>query len=152
MTHLEKMKQWIKTFPKHAIISEFKVDYTDQIPDTGGIFPSGLTELSRHRDILGNTTIQNQLNFGLYYVFEKATGDDVGATYNAGWILDFQEWIQEQSVRGCAPVFGDDPSSVIIKAQNGVLYDTDQNGTAMYMVQLSVKFTKKIRSESLWLI
>ena len=152
MTHLEKVRSWLQTFPAHAIISEFQVDYTDQIPNNGGIFPSGLVEISRRRDIMGNTTIQNQLNFGLSYVFEKATDDDVSATYNADWILDFQEWIQEQSARGSAPVFGDDPKSEIIKAQNGVLYDTDQNGTAMYMVQLSVNFTKKTRSESPWMI
>ncbi len=152
MTHLEKVKNWVRTFPAHTIISAFQVDYTDKIPNNGGIFPSGLVELSRHKDIMGNTTIRNQLNFGLYYVFEKATDDDIGATYNADWVLDFQEWVQEQSVCGSAPVFGDEPANEIIKAQNGVLYDTDEDGTAMYMVQLSVQFTKKIRSESPWLI
>lgn len=152
MTDLEKIRTWIKTFPSHNVISEFQVDYTDQIPNNGGIFPSGLIEISRRRDVLGNVTVNNQLNFGLYYVFEKAADDDVGATYNADWIMEFQRWVQNQSLRGLTPVFGDDPRNETIKAQNGVLYDTDQSGTAIYMVQLSVNFTKKIRSESKWLI
>ena len=58
-------------------------------------------------DILGNVEVENQYNFGLYYVFEKSPGDDVGATVNADWIMDFQEWVQEQSIRGTVPKFGD---------------------------------------------
>ena len=43
-----------------------KVLYTDQIPFNGGVFPSGLMEVSRTSDILGNVTVTNQYNFGLY--------------------------------------------------------------------------------------
>ena len=85
----------------------------------------------------------NQYNYGLYYVFEKTPGDDERATLNADWLMGFQEWVQEQSVRGSAPVFGDVPRSERITAQNGVLYGTDAEGTAIYMVQLSVQFVKK---------
>ena len=152
MTDLEKIKKWIKTFPSHAIISDFQVDYTDKIPNNGGIFPSGLIEISRRRDILGNIIVNNQLNFGLYYVFEKSADDDAGATQNADRVMEFQSWVQEQSLLGLAPAFGDDPRKETIKAQNGVLYDTDVEGTAMYMVQLSVNFAKHIRSDSKWLI
>lgn len=97
--------------------------------------------MSRTEDILGNVTVVNQYNFGLYYVLEKALGDDAGAELNAGWIMDFQEWVQEQSARGLAPRFGDEGRE-IIRAQNGVLYEADEEGTATYMVQLSVQFKK----------
>ncbi len=146
MTDLERIKEWIKTYPNHSVINDFQVDYTDQIPNNGGIFPSGLIENSRRRDILGNIIVSNQLNFGLYYVFGKSIDDDVGATYNADWIMDFQTWVQEQSAAGLAPAFGDEPRTESIKAQNGVLYGAEENGTAMYMVQLSVNYTKRIRS------
>ena len=107
MTALETVKEWIATYPGHDILSAFSVDYTDQIPANGGIFPSGLVEIRRTEDILGNVEVENQYNFGLYYVFEKSPGDDVGATINADWIMDFQEWVQEQSIRGTVPKFGD---------------------------------------------
>ena len=143
MTDLERIKNWISTFPGYDILGSFQVDYTDRIPSNGGIFPSGLVEISRTEDILGNTTVKNQYNFGLYYVFPKDPGDDAGAKINADWIMDFQMWVQEQSVRRLAPTFGDEPRTERIQAQNGVLYAADEEGTATYMVQLSVNFTKK---------
>ena len=143
MSDLEKIKHWISSFPGYDILGSFQVDYTDNIPSNGGIFPSGLVEIGRSEDILGNVTVQNQYNFGLYYVFLKDPGDDAGAQINADWIMDFQKWIQEQSIRGLAPVFGDDPAEEKIQAQNGVLYAADEEGTATYMVQLSVNYVKK---------
>lgn len=143
MTDLEKVREWIKTFPKFSVISEFSVDYTDQIPANGGIFPSGLVEISRTEDIIGNITVENQYNFGLYYVFTKSPEDDIGAALNADWIMEFQKWVQEQSVRGIAPVFGNTGEKEKAVAQNGVLYEADGEGVATYMVQLSFNFKKK---------
>lgn len=143
MTDLEKVKNWIKTFPKFNTISDFKIDYTDNIPSNGGLFPSGLVEISRSKDILGNITVENQYNFGLYYVFTKFPGDDVAATINADWVMDFQQWVQEQSILGKTPVFGNTGEKEKAAAQNGILYDADIEGVATYMVQLSFNFIKK---------
>lgn len=150
MTALEKMREWLKTYPGYDILHGFQVDYTDQIPANGGIFPSGLVEVERRRDIVGNVSVTNQYNFGLYYVFEKAKGDDLGATINADWVMDFQEWVQEQSATRRAPAFGDEPAMEQISAQNGVMY-ADNEGTATYMVQLSVTFIKKFEVKNKWL-
>lgn len=143
MSDLEKIRNWIATYPGYDILNTFHVDYTDQIPANGGIYPSGLVEISRRSDILGNVTAKNQYNFGLYYVFLKDPGDTEGATINADWLMDFQQWVQEQSAQGLAPVFGDEPRTERIKAQNGVLYAAEEEGTATYMVQLSAEFLKK---------
>ena len=141
MTPLETIRAWIATYPGYDILSAFQCDFTDQIPSNGGIFPSGLLEVSRKEDILGNVEVENRYNFGLYYVFLKSPGDDVGATVNADWIMDFQEWVQAQGILGAAQKFGDETMS--IKAENGVLYAADEEGTATYMVQLSVNFKKR---------
>ena len=150
MTALEKITGFIKSYPGADILRDFQVDYTDQIPANGGIFPSGLVEVSRKTDIFGNTTVDNQYNFGLYYVFEKASGDGEGAAVNADWLMDFQEWVQEQSVLGTAPAFGDVPQEERITAQNGVLYDQEDEGLATYMVQLSVQFVKYFPTTDPW--
>lgn len=142
MTPLEKIREFIQKYPNHDLIRDFHVDYTDKIPFNGGVFPSGLVEVSRRRDIVGNTTVTNQYNFGLYYVFGKDPGDDAGAIQNADWVMDFQEWVQAQSCMRTAPTFGDEPWRESITAQNGILYEADEEGTAMYMVQLAVRFTK----------
>lgn len=151
MTALDKIRALIADYPGADILNQFRVDYVDQVPACGAVFPAGLTEVERRRDICGNVIAVNQYNFGLYCVFEKAPGDDVGATINAGWVMDFQEWVQAQSALGLAPVFGDDPRMESITAQNGVLYEAESEGTATYMVQLSVRFIKKYEVKNKWL-
>lgn len=152
MSALETVRDWLATFPQSDVLSGFQVDFTDKIPGTGGILPDGLVEVSRKRDIVGNITVTNQYNFGLYYVFEKAPNDDVGAEKNADWIVDLQEWVQEQSAAGTAPVFGDDPLEERITAQNGTLLQADGEGTGIYVVRLSVQFIKKFKGENKWMI
>lgn len=152
MSALSKIRDFVGKFPGADILSQFRVDYTDQIPANGGIFPSGLLEVSRTKDIFGTVIVENQYNFGIYYVFVKDAGDDIGATENADWIMDFQEWVQEQSITGNAPVFGDVPNREKIVAQNGVMYGADEEGTAVYMVQLSVNFIKRYEEANKWLI
>lgn len=142
MSDLERIRNWIATFPDHKKLDGFQVDYTDAVPNNGGIFPSGLVEISRAENILGDVAVKNQYNFGLYYVFTKAPGDDAGAAVNADWVMAFQKWVQEQSILRLAPTFGDEPETERIQAQNGVLYAAEEEGTATYMVQLSVNFTK----------
>lgn len=150
MTALEKITKFVKSYPGADVLRDFQIDYTDQIPANGGIFPSGLVEISRKADICGNVTVINQYNFGLYYVFEKAPGDGEGAAINADWLMDFQEWVQEQSALGLAPKFGDRPGQETISAQNGVLYGAEAEGLATYMVQLSVQFIKYFPTTDPW--
>lgn len=151
MTALDKMKDWLTRFPEYDALTEFQVDYTDKIPSNGGIFPNGLVEISRVTDIFGNVTITNQYNFGLYYVFEKAPGEESTAKLNADWVSYLQEWVQEQSATRNAPTFGDVPYREKITAQNGTLYAADEEGTATYMVQISVQFIKKYEVKNEWL-
>ena len=97
--------------------------------------------------ITGAVCVTNQSNFGLYFTFAKSAGDDEGAKINADWVNDFQHWVQEQSAHGLAPNFGDAEEPVIARAQNGVLYEAEAEGTATYMVVLSLRYTKTYESE-----
>jgi hypothetical protein len=142
MSDLEKIRQWLLKYPGIGRLQGLKVDYYSAQPDNGSIDPSGLIEISRKEDILGNTTVENQYNFALYFVLAKAPEDDEGAAENADWLMDFQRWVQEQSIRRLAPIFGDEPKSETIKAQNGKVEAADEEGTGIYMVQLSINFTK----------
>lgn len=142
MTALQTIREWITKFPQYSELREFSVDYTEAAPGNGGIMPGGLTEIARTKDICGNVTVTNQYSFTLYFVFEKAQDDDEGAEKNAQFLMDFQNWVQAQSATGAAPQFGDDPRRETMKAQNGALYGTDAEGTALYTVQLTVDFKK----------
>jgi hypothetical protein len=140
---LKTIREWLTTFPGYERLQSLQVDYLAAEPNSGSIAPSGLIEVSRKENIFGDVTVTKQYNFGLYYVFAKATEDDEGSTENAEWITDLQEWVLEQSILGRAPTFGDEPKTEEIKAQNGTIYGATEEGTAIYMVQLSVKFIKK---------
>ena len=141
MSELEKLKAWLKTYD--GFPNDYQVDFTDSVPSNGGIFPSGMVEVSRRKDVFGNVTVENQLNFGIYWVFTKSPFDDEGSNFNAEFVMDFQKWVQSQSAQGLAPTFGDRPNRERIMASNGALYAADEEGTGTYMVQLSVSFIKE---------
>lgn len=142
MSALEKVRNWLMTYPQIGRLQGLCVDYYSAQPNNGSIDPSGLVEISRKTDILGNVTVENQCNFALYFVLAKSPEDDKGATDNADWLLDLQQWIQEQSIRRQAPIFGDVPETETISAQNGKVDAADEEGTGIYSVQLSINFTK----------
>lgn len=142
MTDIEKVRNWLLTYPQIGRIKGLGVDYYSAQPNNGSIDPSGLVEISRKEDILGNITVENQYNFVLYFVLAKSPEDDEGATDNADWLLSLQKWIQEQSIRRLAPTFGDVPDAETISAQNGKVDAADEEGTGVYSVQLSINFTK----------
>ena len=152
MTALETMTEFIGSFPDFDILDAFHVDYIDQLPSNGGIRPSGLEELERRYDIFGNCTIRNRLNFAIYAVFPRAPGDDTGSKQNAEWVVAFQDWIQTQSASGAAPAFGDIPRRERITASNGELFEANDEGLAIYMVQLGVEYYKRIEVNNPWLI
>lgn len=139
MTDLEKIRNWILTFPGIDQLQRMRVDYMPKDAETGGITPSGLKEISRTEDMIGNVTTENQYVFGLYYALTKT---EETAQANAQWILDLQRWVQNQSICRLAPTFGDKPETERISAQNGVIYAENDDGTAVYLVQLAANFTK----------
>jgi hypothetical protein len=140
MTDLEKMREWLKTFPG-GIPDNFQVDFTNEIPQTAGLFPTGTVEIRRARDILGNVTVTNQYNFGLYTVFAKPTDADEVAARSAEWVMSLQRWVQEQSAQGLSPTFGNiDTWAETLKAQNGMFYGDNAAGTGMYMVTITAQY------------
>ena len=141
---LTRLREWLATYPGYDLRGNMMVDWLDKIPGSKSLRPGGLVEVSRAEDILGNVTISNQYNFGLYIAVEKAPGDGEGAAYNASWVLDFQRWVQAQSVAHMAPTFGNiDQLQETVKAQNGELYDTNEEGVGLYVIALSVSFNER---------
>lgn len=142
MTAIEKIREFVEAYSGFDILNSFNVDYTDRIPANAGVFPSGIVELRRVHDVLGNVEIENQLNAAIYIVLKKDPGNDELAQINADWVLDFQDYVQRASFLHEHPVFGDCPGSEIIMATEGRLYDASEEGVAVYAVQLSVRYTK----------
>ena len=143
---LGKMRTFVEGFPDFDILGSLEIDWTDEVPNCAGLFPAGMVVGSRTADITGNVAVTNQYNFALYARLPKmGQPDDAGAELNASWVMAFQEWVQAQSVLGLAPAFGDNPRSERIAASNGALYSAGDEGTALYAVQLSVRFEKRYK-------
>ena len=66
MGKLDTIKDWLRSWSDFSEVSNWSIDYTDAVPLAAGILPSGIQEISRTTDILGNTTVTNQLNIALH--------------------------------------------------------------------------------------
>lgn len=141
MTRLEKIKTWLATYPEFDILGSFQVDYTDRIyMNEGGALPAGFAETERRQDILGNTTVVNQCNFAIYCAVPGPQGKEP----DTGWIEPFREWVQAQSAAGAIPALGDPGLGRENAAVGpGMLYRDSGDGTAAYLVTLTIKFKER---------
>ena len=135
---LEKMITWLQTFPQWE--DSIQIDFLQARPGSSGLYPKGLTELSRREDVLGNLTLQYRCDF----LLRKNAGI---REENARWLLEFQQWVMEQDRMGLAPKFGDAPKSERIRVSDGQLQSLSQTGSALYTVKLWTEFTKIYRGE-----
>ena len=133
MTDLEKMQQWLQTYPGWE--DSLQMDITEPTPGNAGLFCEGLEERARQADILGNLQITCRYRFTLYRRVSREEG-----AKNARWLLDFQNWVQRQSALGLTPRFGDIPHLERMEAQKGMLKDRVQTG--LYGVTLTAEFTR----------
>ena len=137
MTDLEKLKQWLVTYPGWE--DTLAVDFTEAAPGNAGLFPAGLEEIERQEDILGNLQVHCRYRFVLY----RKTMGQADGTANAQWLLAFQNWVQQQCAAGQNPHFGDVPDKERMQAQKGSLTASSGVGTVTYAVTLIADFIKK---------
>ena len=130
---LEKMKSWLQTFPLWE--GSIQVDFLDGQPGNAGLYPRGITELSRREDVLGNAKVRCRYDFLL-----RKTA--LGSEENARWLLAFQNWVMEQDRLGLAPRFGDEPKTERIRAEEGKLDSNAQVGSVLHTIRLQAEFTK----------
>ena len=138
MDVLEMLRQWLLTYPAWEEGGLMYIDFTDGLPGSAGLYPAGLEELSRVADVTGAITARNRYSFVLYRLTERQEDNEA----NARWLLEFQQWVQQQSAAGLAPVFGDEPARERLYAQKGRLQETNDAGTGIYAVNLIAEFTK----------
>lgn len=134
MTVLEKLKNWLQSFPLWE--DTLQIDAVSALPGSSGLFPRGITEISRKTDILGNVTTENKMQFVLYRVAPHQPED------NSSFLLALQNWIQQQSACGLAPQFGDDATRERVLAEQGKLHAVPQASTGKYGVNLTVEYIK----------
>ena len=138
MTELEKLKNWLKTFPLWD--GSLSIDVTEAVPGGMGLYPKGLQELSRREDVLGNLTVCYRWSFALHRNQATQTGE------NARWLMELQKWAANQCRQGLAPQFGDVPAAERLRICEGSLQHRKEGGSG-YTALLTADFTKIYRGE-----
>ena len=148
-SYVSQVRQWLSTFPDFGELAEsgWHVDYTDAAPVNAGIYPGGITEVSKATDILGNVRLTNQLNVAVYRMVELAPGDDVQALAHSEILERLTMWVQDQSAQKLLPVIGDIPAFNTATASNGEMYSASIEGYAVYSIQISITFYRLIPSK-----
>lgn len=131
---LEKLKVWLSTYPNWE--DALQVDFAEGRPAFAGLLPKSLEQTSRQVDVLGNSLVEYRYYVTLYWQMTGQKNDGESACR----LLDFQNWVQEQSIQGLAPHFGDVPAMERIRTEKGGFTLGAQIAT--YTVTLMVDFAK----------
>ena len=122
---LEKLQMWLSTYPRW-----------EGNPANICVLPKEIKEISHRADVLGNTLVGYRCYVNLFWEIAGQGEDEKNATC----LLDFQNWVREQSVMGLAPKFGDVPASERIWTEKGGL--TVGARIVTYTVTLVAEFMK----------
>lgn len=137
MTDLEKMVQWLQSYPEWGEMP-LSIDYTDTEPVCAGLYPKGVEEVQRREDVLGNVTVHCRQSFQL----QRLTSGQESSPEDAQWLMEFQNWVRQQSAQGLAPQFGDEPGEERLRAEKGMLKAASQTATGTYVVTLTAEYVK----------
>lgn len=122
---MEKLQSWLSTYPGWE---GWKANVC--------MLPKGMEEISRHRDVLGNT--QTDCRYYVTLLWEMPTlGSPEEDTQR---LLKFIQWVQYESATGHAPCLGDVPARERLRTEKGGLTPGTQNVT--YTVTLVADFVK----------
>ncbi len=124
-TAFKKLKAWLATYPRW-----------EDCPANFCLLPKSVEETSRQADVLGNNLVGYRYAVTLYWQM-AGQGDE---EEDACRLLDFQNWVREQSVLGLAPELGDMPALERIRAEKGGFTPGAQIVT--YTVSLVADFVK----------
>ena len=135
MEILEKMQTWLMSYPGWGD-RELCIDTTQAEPGSCGLFPAGLEQVNRRENVLGNVAEVWRCHFILRRIALRQEAA-------AAWLLDFQDWVRNQSLQGLSPRFGDVPSQERIRAEKGKLLSVSQTGTGTYELKLTAEYMKE---------
>ena len=136
MTILERVRQWLQTYPQWE--DTLTVDMIPAGTDAAGLFPGGVEERSRKEDILGNRQVQCRMRF----ILRRQVSAEEDNESHAAWLLDFQQWVSLQSLAGLTPQLGDVPAWEQMRAEKGSLQKISPTGIGTYTVTITANFIK----------
>lgn len=134
MTNLQKMQQWLQTYPGWEG-RPIAIDFTYATPVGLGLYSRGREEESSREDILGRKEFRCRFRFllQLNQFGRNGAGEQVTA---------FQEWVAQQSALGLTPRFGDAPEQEKMTSRLQQVKKSPNAGTELLAVELTAEFIK----------
>ena len=126
-----------------------RVEDAGPAPGTGGLWPRGVTVLTRKENLLGGVSLRCRAEFLLRLCLPLPPGDDARAVRNAGRLLALQSWVAAKSAAHALPAFGSGlPEGETLRAQDGRLETADVGGTARYTIRLLAEYTEVYKEDT----
>lgn len=126
-----------------------RVEDAGPAPGTGGLWPRGVTVVTRRENLLGGVSLRCRAEFLLRLCLPLPPGDGRQALRNAGRLLTLQEWVAVQSAAHRVPALGDGlPEGETLRAEDGRLERADAGGTARYTLRLLAEYTDIYKEET----
>ena len=126
-----------------------QVEDAGPAPGTGGLWPRGVTVLTRRENLLGGVSLRCRAEFLLRLCLPLPPGDDARAVRNAGRLLALQSWVAAKSAAHALPAFGNGlPEGETLRAQDGRLETADAGGTARYTIRLLAEYTEVYKEDT----
>jgi len=140
--HIEKLEEWLETYPDFDFDGFFRVYEYMPFPSQGsGALVPTETMSAISQDIVGETSVTRNHYVTLYA--RKSGIDDVTNKANPEFLTDFHHWVVEEQIFGTIPKFGNvDTDRELLEIAGAVRWQNPEGGpgTEDYMWQLRLQY------------
>lgn len=148
------MREFLLTYPNLEPGSTIDVlPFSPNITDGNGISYTGLGTPVIERDVTIGSTVTYRASFSmdiLRHLIDEISNEEI-----TEFMMEFEQWVIEQSLMGNAPRFGREGYDETMWAQGGILYMVQQPPDvqipfAAYRTNIIIQFQKFYKSEVNW--
>lgn len=119
-------------------IKKIFMDIVEGEPEALSVSPSSDHTLKRYL----NGDEVRESNFEVY--LKAFTDENIERIQNTRLIEKMKEWINRQSKLKNFPAIGENRTCKKIEANNGMIYETSNNGEGLYLLQVKITYYEKM--------
>ena len=128
---------WTFTDENGNSINDIFMDIVQGNPYALAVSPSSENVIKRYL----NGDEVKEANFQIY--LNAYTQENYDRVQNTQFVDKMKEWINRQSKRNVFPEIGENKTCRKIEASNAMIYDTNQNGEGLYLLQVKIRYYEK---------
>lgn len=116
---------------------ELNTDRTEEQPNSYALSPAGNSLVKK--DIVGN-----RFYFSTYSFYAKEyDANEIDRQKTHSFLECFQNWLEDRVDNDDLPVLEEPFESIDLEMSNGMLFDTYEDGTGLYQLQIKFEYKKK---------